>query len=152
MAGNITFVLCDQISPEKRKENRRTVASHIGRHYRNRSAPLKKSVAKELECPTSRSATYGRRLLPIIRPKSDVLQASNAPNNTSVTIDDVEKSPSLGEAKSEQPDSGPADERRTLYSIYPYLQPWIQFSYPESHRRTAELGFDLGEHGISEYV
>src|SRR4051794_2030267 len=60
MARHITFVLYDQASPSTWKENRGKVASHIGKHYRNRSAPLRNSVAKDAKCQKSTSGATGR--------------------------------------------------------------------------------------------
>jgi hypothetical protein len=148
MDRHITFVLYDQASPGAWKENRGKVASHIGKHYRNRSAPLRNSVAKDAKRQKSTSGASGRLLLPIMA-HSAVLDSSHVPNHMSGETDNVDKSPSLHELKQKLHGSEVVDRQRILYGIYPSLQQWVQFSYPQSHQRSADLGFDLGKHRIS---
>lgn len=33
----------------------------------------------------------------------------------------------------------------TAYSVYPSLQQWLQFPYPQKYQRQFQLGFDLGK-------
>ncbi|KAK5053691.1 hypothetical protein LTR84_001652 [Exophiala bonariae] len=127
MPRPITFVVYDQASPRTSKENRRKIASHIGKHYRNRSAP-----ARTLIAPNT------KRLKPMVDPTS----CSLVPVILG-TPEETENSPKPHEIKHTSRVSAMATIQRNMYTIYPSPQQWTQFPYPERHHTSAKVAFDL---------
>lgn len=134
MARPITFVVYDQGSPRTSRENRQKIASHIGKHYRNRSAPVRNSLKTNAKCQKSALYASSCHSLPIILRSAAIAG----------DIDKIDRPSLPKKIKQKLQMSEQGDEQHKMYAIYPSLQQWILFPYPESHQASAKFAFEIG--------